>query len=198
MLSRLRPLALLAPIGSLLLIGIAVAAGGTPGDEARTILDGLASSPSASVTPAAGDAGIGEGGTGVLAAPTSAPILVAEGPINEAKKALEKGKQLRSMGDTARADLADELALEWAQTASELVAAVSDERTADDEGKKAIDAVTKAERARQLLEEAIARRGRLMATLEALDKELADKALDAGPPDTKPPPKKKPKTGGAP
>src|SRR5260221_11558721 len=130
--------------------------------------------------------------------PARAPLVVADGAIAEAKKALDKGKQLRAMGGVARADLADALALEWAQTALELVAAVGDERAADEQGKLAIDAVTKAERARQLLQEAIARRGKLQAILDALDKELAEKALDAGPPAAEPPPKKKKKTGGAP
>lgn len=202
MISRLRrPFALLAaPLVTLSLVAVAVAGGSDPASQANEILTQL-SQKSAPPAPSGGDGGVSVDGESGPPVPTSDPRVVAEVPIAEAKKALERGKQLRAGGDVAHADLADELALEWAQTAMDAVNAVEEERAADQQGKLALEAASKAERARQLLEEAIARRGRLQAALDVLEKELAEKAVDGGPSDTKgpkaPPPKKKTPKGGA-
>ncbi len=199
MISRLRrPFAILAaPLVTLSLVAYAFAGGGDPASQANELLTQLAQKSATPASPSpsnGGDAGAdGASGDAGPPAPTSDPRVVAELPIAEARKALERGKQLRSSGDTARAELADELALEWAQTAMDSVSAVEEERGADQQGKLALDAVNKSERARQLLEEAIARRGRLQAALDVLEKELAEKAVDGGPSDTKGP--KKPKGG---
>lgn len=203
MLQRLRrPLAFLAApavfVSAVAFIAVASAGGDDAASKARALLTQLESKQAAPALsgaqpmdggPLADDAG--DAGT----TPKSSPVVAAEVPIAEAHKALEKAKQLRGAGDVARAELAEDLALEWAETALALTTAVEDERTADDQGKLAIAAATKADRARQLLEEAIARRGRLQATLDQLDQELATKAIDAGPPDAKTS-KKKP-AGGA-
>ena len=190
-----RLLALLAaPIA---LVGALAVAGAAddPAGKAKSILAELeakrsqpAPSPSASASVELSPDG---GVDAALPPPKSSPVVAADNAITSAKKMLDKAAQLRSLGDAPRAELAEDVALEWAETARDLVAAVEDERTADEQGKAAVAMTTKAERARQLLEEAIARRGRLQAELDALEKEQVEKAIDAGPPDA---PKKK---GGA-
>ncbi|MEO7095582.1 MAG: hypothetical protein ABI175_20160 [Polyangiales bacterium] len=204
MLQRLRrPLSFLA--APLLLIAVVAVA--SAGDDAATKARGLLtqleskqaapalSGAQADAGPLADDSGEDDADA-TPPVPTSNPLVAAAMPIAEAHKALEKATQLRAAGDVARAELAEDLALEWAETAVALTSAVEDERTADEQGKLAIGAVTKADRARQLLEEAIARRGRLQATLDQLDQELATKAIDAGPPDGGKTAKKKPAGGG--
>src|SRR5207248_11708995 len=124
--------------------------------------------------------------TGTPSVPLASPVVAADSAIASAKKMLDKAAQLRALNDVPRAELAEDVALEWAETARDRVAAVEDERSADEQGKAAIAMSTKADRARQLLEEAIARRGRLQAELDALEKDAVEKALDAGPPDAAP------------
>jgi hypothetical protein len=195
-----RLLALLAaPIA---LVGALAVAGAAddPASKAKSILSELEakrsqpalSAPSTSASSASGELAPDGGAVdAAIPAPKSSPVAAADAAIANAKRMLDKAAQLRALSDAARADLAEDVALEWAETARDLVAAVEDERSADEQGKAAIAMTTKAERARQLLEEAIARRGRLQAELDALEKDAVDKALDAGPPDA---PKKK---GGA-
>jgi hypothetical protein len=203
MLQRVRrPLAFLAAPAFFLAVIAVASAGDDAANKARTLLTQLESKQAApALSGAQADAGPladetgDDAGDATPPVATSNPVVAAAVPIAEAHKALEKAAQLRSAGDVARAEIAEDLALEWAETAVALVSAVEDERTADEQGKLAIAAVTKADRARQLLEEAIARRGRLQATLDQLDQELATKAIDAGPPDAKAP-KKKPAGGG--
>ena len=194
-----------APVVLVAAVTVASAGGDDAATKAQALLTQLESKqaapalsgaqPPGDAGPLADDAGPPEDAPDAApAVPKSSPVVAAEQPIAEAHKALDKAKQLRAAGDVARAELAEDLALEWAETAVALVSAVEDERVADEQGKLAIVAVTKADRARQLLEEAIARRGRLQATLDQLDQELATKALDAGPGDAKQ--KKKPDGGG--
>lgn len=114
-------------------------------------------------------------------------------PIQEARKLLARAAELRTLGDAARAELAEDGALEWALTARELVKAVELEHEAIDQTAAAEAAVTKAQKARALLDEAIARRAKLQVELDNLEKEAEARALDAGPPDAG-----KPKKGGKP
>lgn len=184
-----------APVALVAALAVAAAAD-DPASKAKSILadlDAKRSQPAPSPSVAPSVELTPDGGTvdAALPPPKASPVVAADSAIANAKKMLDKATQLRSLNDAARAEMAEDVALEWAETARDLVAAVEDERAADDEGKAAITAATKAERARQLLEEAIARRGRLQAALDALEKESVDKALDGGAADA---PKKK---GGA-
>jgi hypothetical protein len=92
----------------------------------------------------------------------------ARGPVDEAKKALERAAGARRSGDVRHAELLEGLALEWAETARDVIRASAVEADAGALGAAAADAGLKAERARALLEESIARRGRAEAELEKL------------------------------
>jgi len=84
----------------------------------------------------------------------------------EARNALERATRLRVAGDEAHAKAADGLALEWAETARDVVKAVDAEAAAADLRHKALDAQAQLERSRALVEEAIASIGRLQAELD--------------------------------
>ncbi len=107
----------------------------------------------------------------------------AANPILQARALLARAAELRALGDNARAELAEDGALEWALTARELVKAVELEHDAVDQAASANSASTRAEKARALLDEAIARRAKLQTELDRLDKEAEARALDAGPAD---------------
>jgi hypothetical protein len=115
------------------------------------------------------------------AASSSAEAALLKAPIDEAKKALDRARGARQAGDVPHAELLEGLALEWAETARDLARAASIEADAGALESAASEATLRAERARTLLEEAIARRGRAEAELEKL-------SLDAGPFPPKPPP----------
>ena len=103
-------------------------------------------------------------------------------PVKSAKRALERARGARAAGDEPHARMLDALALEWAQTARDLLRAAAAEATATATAKKAYEAQTQADRARALLEETQARRGRAAAELvhvEAEAKEAAKSAADA-------------------
>jgi len=105
---------------------------------------------------------------------------VTRAPVDEAKRALERADGARRAGDVHHAELLEGLGREWAETARDLVRAVSVEADAGALEMAAAEAGVGAERARALLEEAIARRGRAEAELEKL-------SADAGLFPTKPP-----------
>jgi hypothetical protein len=90
---------------------------------------------------------------------------LAADPIGQAKTALERATRMRATGDEVHARAADELALEWAQMAQDLVKAAEAEAVAADARKKAVDAQAQLERTRAAVEEGIARVGRLKAEL---------------------------------
>jgi hypothetical protein len=94
----------------------------------------------------------------------------AHGPITaaavaHAKEALERATRLRGAGDEGHAKAADGLAREWAETARDLARAADAEASASDLRRKAVDAQARLVRARALVEEGIARVGRLRAQL---------------------------------
>ena len=112
---------------------------------------------------------------------SSKPALdAASHPIGEARRFLARATELRGLGDTARAELAEDAALEWALAARELVHAVELEHDAVDQAAAAEVASTKAQKARALLDEAIARRAKLQQKLDVLEKESEERALDGG------------------
>jgi hypothetical protein len=105
------------------------------------------------------------------------------------RDALERATRMRQAGDEAHARLADGLAREEAETGRDLVRALEAERTADDARRAATDAGTMGERERALLEDGIARNGRLRSEIDAIGKGSAAKgrpsaSSDAGAPKT--------------
>jgi hypothetical protein len=100
--------------------------------------------------------------------PAHAPLVA--GNVKRARAALERATRLRAAGDEGHARLADGLAREEAETARDLARAIDAERAADDARRGAIDAGVTGERERALLEEGIARNGRLRAQIDELGK----------------------------
>jgi hypothetical protein len=95
------------------------------------------------------------------------------GIVQRGRDALERATRMRASGDEAHAQLADGLAREDAETARDLVRALDAERMADEARRSATDAGVVGDRERALLEEGIARNGRLKAELDELAKPQA-------------------------
>ena len=118
--------------------------------------------------------------------------------VKKARAALERARRMRAAGDESHAKLADGLAREWAETARDLVKAADAEQSAAQARRDAIDAGAQSERERALLEEGLARNGRLRAQLDDAEREAketnrtATAALDGGAPGKKPKPAPKP------
>lgn len=91
---------------------------------------------------------------------------VVASSIEQAKRALARARGAADAGDQPHARMLFGLALEWAETSRELLRAAGAEQAATSAADKAREAATKAERARALLEETQARRGRADAELE--------------------------------
>jgi hypothetical protein len=104
--------------------------------------------------------------------------IVAE-PVKKAREALERARGARSSGDAKHAADLDGLALEWAEMARDLLRAAGAEDAASAAQKKAQALETQVERARTLLEETQARRGRAAAELERVETESRDAAKAA-------------------
>jgi hypothetical protein len=123
---------------------------------------------------------------------TAHHVVMAD-TLGRAKNALERATRLRAAGDEAHAKAADGLALEWAQTARDLVKAADAEGAAGELRRKALDAQAQLERSRGLVEEAIASIGRLRAELDQAEgKSREDRtAVEIHDGDKPPPPKKK-------
>jgi hypothetical protein len=94
---------------------------------------------------------------------------IVRGPAEQAKKALERANGARSAGDVRHAEQLEALACEWALVARDMIRTGQAEADAGGVELQLGDATVRAERARALLEEAIARRGRALAELENLD-----------------------------
>lgn len=99
---------------------------------------------------------------------------VVEEPLRHARKALQRAHGARTAGDTAHARMLDGLALEWAETARDLLRAAAAEQEALATAKKARELGVQVERARALLEETQARRGRAAADLERVEGEAKE------------------------
>jgi hypothetical protein len=103
--------------------------------------------------------------------------------IKEARAALERATRMREANDEPRARLAEALGRRWAEVARDLVRAANAENAAAKARLAADDAGARADRERSLLEEAIARQGRLQAELDALQaKQKMDRTANVGPP----------------
>jgi hypothetical protein len=93
------------------------------------------------------------------------PSAIAE-PLARAKDAIEQATRLRAVGDEAHARAADGLAREWAETGRDLARASATEQQAADMRRKALESQARLSRTRTLVEEGIARVGRLSAEIE--------------------------------
>ena len=91
---------------------------------------------------------------------------VVASSVEHAKEALERTHGARAAGDAKHAHVLEGLALEWAENARDLLRAAAAEQAAVGAADKAREAAVRAERARALLEETQARRGRADAELE--------------------------------
>jgi hypothetical protein len=101
---------------------------------------------------------------------------VAREAFANARAALERATRLRSAGDEAHAKAADGLAREWAEDARDAARSADAEAAAAQVRKKAVDAQAQLERTRALVEEAIARVGRLKAELDHIERSGATAA----------------------
>jgi hypothetical protein len=95
-----------------------------------------------------------------------------------ARESLERAVRLRGAGDEVHAREADALAREWAETGRDLVRAAVAEQAATDLLRKAVEGQARVERARALVEESIARVGRLTAQLEEAGKSKDHASLE--------------------
>jgi hypothetical protein len=96
----------------------------------------------------------------------AAHAAIASTAVAHANEALERALRFRQAGDEAHARAADGLAREWGETARDIVRTASAEEAATEVRRKAVDAQARVERTRALVEEAIARVGRLTAELD--------------------------------
>jgi hypothetical protein len=94
--------------------------------------------------------------------------------VKRAKEAIERATRLRAAGDEAHARLADGLAAEEAAGAEDLARAIDAEKAASDARRAATDAGVVGDRERALLEEGIARNGRLKAEIDEIAKPRAE------------------------
>jgi hypothetical protein len=101
---------------------------------------------------------------------TAHAALVAD-DLRRARDALERATRMRDANDEKHAHLAEGLAAEWAQVAGDLVRALKAEEVATQTRLAANDAGARAERERALLEEGIARQGRLRAELDTVERQ---------------------------
>jgi hypothetical protein len=158
-----------------------------PGDGARAeqILRELAQRTEAAhapdakaATPAAEGDEAARGADASRARADVAAKVVAE-PVEQAKRALARAHGARAAGDAAHARRLDALALEWAETAQVLLRASAAEAAAIETARRAREVGTRLDRARTLLEETQARRGRAAAELERVETEAREAAAAA-------------------
>jgi hypothetical protein len=87
--------------------------------------------------------------------------------VERAQDAIERGVRMRAAGDEAHASEADALARQWAETGRELLRAANAEARANELRKKALDTQAQVAKTREIVEEVIARTGRLRAQIAA-------------------------------
>ncbi len=108
--------------------------------------------------------------------------LIAE-PIGNAQGALTRAKDARAAGDEQHALMLDHLALEWANAANDLVRTADLEKQAAAVERDASAVEAKAVRAVAIIEEAVARKGRVLDQLEELKE--SGRTAPASPPEAK-------------
>ncbi len=92
-------------------------------------------------------------------------------PVAHAQDALERAARMRSAGDEVRASEAEALARQWAETGRDVLRAVQAEARANDLRKKALETEAQVAKTREVVEEVIARTGRLRAQIEATERD---------------------------
>jgi hypothetical protein len=96
---------------------------------------------------------------------------VVAASIEGAQDALERGVRMRAAGDEAHASEADALARQWAETGRALLRAAIAEGRANELRKKALDTQAQVAKTREIVEEVIARTGRLRAQIAATEED---------------------------
>ncbi len=94
---------------------------------------------------------------------------LANEPIRQAEHALRRADETRAAGDKVHPPELEAMAREWAEAGVDLVRAAEAEKKLSDVQHEVADIETKTTRARALLEETIARRGRAQANLDELE-----------------------------
>ncbi len=94
---------------------------------------------------------------------------LARDPVRRAQDALRRGEDARAAGDDHHGQMLEALALEWASMAEALLRTAEMESKVAELQRQAAEAETKSIRAKALLEETAARRGRARAKLEQLE-----------------------------
>lgn len=100
-----------------------------------------------------------------------AAAAFAKEPIDKAAHALRRAEDARAAGDHEHGAELEALAREWAETGGDLVRAAAVEQKLAKIQKEHSETETKLVRARALLEETVARRGRAKTRLDALEAE---------------------------
>ncbi len=116
-------------------------------------------------TARADDRAVAEAIVARLQADEASAATTAEA-LAHARDALQRADRLRGVRDEAHARLADGLARDWAEAAEAIVRAAESEARAAAVVQNATDEQTKVERTRALVEEGVARVGRLRAQLD--------------------------------
>jgi hypothetical protein len=105
---------------------------------------------------------------------------LAREPIAHAERALRRARDARAAGDHEHAAMLEHVAEEWALTGRDLVRAAQAESEASRLQKQAAEVETKLVRARALVEETVARRGRAREKLEELEQDAGAPGAAAG------------------
>jgi colicin import membrane protein len=104
-----------------------------------------------------------------IAAPAGKNPAAAE-PIARAKDALRRSDEARGGGDATHAALLDALGLEWAETSRDLGRAAAAEKQLAELQARIGDTEQKLTRAKALLDDTVARRGRAEHKLHELER----------------------------
>jgi hypothetical protein len=137
--------------------------GTMPSTGLRSVPWKLAAAIASLVVLASGGARAGDDPRSAVAqleSDTAHHAIVAEA-LARAREALERATRLHAVRDESHATEADALALEWAAVGRDLVRAADAEASAAETRRQATDAQAQLERSKALVEEAIARVGRL-------------------------------------
>lgn len=95
---------------------------------------------------------------------------LAKEPLAKATSALGRAADARAAGDHVHGARLEALAREWAETATDLVRAATVEQKLASVQKQLTDTETRLVRARALIEETVARRGRAKDKVEELER----------------------------
>jgi colicin import membrane protein len=99
-----------------------------------------------------------------------AHAALAREPLARARHGLSRAEDTRAAGDRAHAAMLEALGREWAETGNDLVRAAQAEKKLGEIQLKTADLEAKAVRARALVEQTVARRGRAQEKLEQLER----------------------------